>query len=56
MKIIFLISKVFYIKKKIFVELLAFLRKEKKFANIEVLKKQIEKDILLAKKILNKSK
>jgi len=48
--------KSFLYKKKIFVELLAFLRKEKKFANIEVLKKQIEKDILLAKKILNKSK
>ena len=42
--------------KKIFVELLGFLRKEKKFANIKTLKKQIEKDILLAKKILNKSK
>ena len=42
--------------KKIFVELLGFLRKEKKFASIEVLKKQIEKDILLAKKILNKNK
>ena len=49
-------SKTFCTKKKIFVELLAFLRKEKKFANIKVLKKQIEKDILLAKKILNKSK
>ena len=42
--------------KKIFVELLAFIRKEKKFANIKLLKKQIEKDILLAKKILNKKK
>ncbi len=42
--------------KKIFVELLGFLRKEKKFANIKVLKKQIEKDILLAKRILNKNK
>ena len=42
--------------KKIFVELLAFLRKEKKFANIKVLKKQIENDILLTKKILNKNK
>ena len=49
-------SKIFYIEKKIFVELLAVLRKEKKFANIKLLKKQIEKDILLAKKILNKSK
>ena len=48
--------KNFLYKKKIFVELLAFLRKEKKFANIKILKKQIEKDILLAKKILNKSK
>ena len=42
--------------KKIFVELLGFLRKEKKFANIKALKKQIEKDILLAKKFLNKNK
>ena len=42
--------------KKIYVELLAFLRKEKRFANIKVLKKQIEKDILLTKKILNKNK
>ena len=42
--------------KKIFVELLGFLRKEKKFANIKVLKKQIEKDILLAKRILSKNK
>ena len=49
-------SKIFYIKKKISVELLAFLRKEKKFANIKLLKRQIEKDILLAKKILNKNK
>ena len=48
--------KNFLYRKKIFVELLAFLRKEKKFANIKLLKKQIEKDILLAKKILNKSK
>ena len=48
--------KSFLYRKKIFVELLAFLRKEKKFANIKILKKQIEKDILLAKKILNKSK
>ena len=48
--------KNFLYKKKIFVELIAFLRKEKKFANIKLLKKQIEKDILLAKKILNKSK
>ncbi len=48
--------KNFFYKKKIFVELIAFLRKEKKFANIKLLKKQIEKDILLAKKILNKSK
>ena len=48
--------KNFLYKKKIFVELLAFLLKEKKFANIKILKKQIEKDILLAKKILNKSK
>ena len=30
--------------------------KEKKFDNIKVLKKQIEKDIFLAKKILNKNK
>ena len=42
--------------KKIFVELLGFLRKEKKFANIKALKKQIEKDILLAKRILSKNK
>ena len=42
--------------KKIFVELIAFLRKEKKFANIKALKKQIEKDILLAKRILSKNK
>ena len=48
--------KNFFYKKKKFVELIAFLRKEKKFANIKLLKKQIEKDILLAKKILNKSK
>ena len=48
--------KNFLYRKKIFVELLAFLRKEKKFANIKILKKQIKKDILLAKKILNKSK
>ena len=48
--------KNFLYGKKIFVELLVFLRKEKKFANIKVLKKQIEKDILLAKKILNKNK
>ena len=48
--------KSFLYGKKIFVELLVFLRKEKKFANIKVLKKQIEKDILLAKKILNKNK
>ena len=48
--------KNFLYRKKIFVELLAFLRKEKKFANIKVLKKQIEKDILLSKKILNKNK
>ena len=47
--------KNFLYKKKIFVELLAFIRKEKKFANIKVLKKQIEKDVLLAKKFLNKS-
>ena len=33
-----------------------FYGKKKKFANIEVLKKQIEKDIFLAKKILNKNK
>ena len=32
------------------------IRLVKKFANIKLLKKQIEKDILLAKKILNKSK
>ena len=42
--------------KKIFVELIAFLRKEKKFANIEMLKKQIKKDILSAKNILKKKK
>jgi riboflavin kinase/FMN adenylyltransferase len=42
--------------KKIFVELLAFLRKEKKFANMELLKKQIKSDVLLAKKFLNKNK
>ena len=48
--------KNFLYRKKIFVELLAVLRKEKKFANIKLLKKQIEKDILLAKKILNKNK
>ena len=51
----FNIKKIFY-GKEIFVELLAFLRKEKKFANIKMLKKQIEKDIFLAKKILNKNK
>jgi len=48
--------KNFLYKKKIFVELLAFIRKEKKFANIKVLKNQIEKDILFAKKFLNKNK
>jgi len=52
----FLDLKGFLYGKKIFVELLGFLRKEKKFANIKLLKKQIEKDILLAEKILNKKK
>ena len=42
--------------KKIFVEILGFLRKEKKFANINALKKQIKKDILTAKKILKINK
>ena len=42
--------------KKISVEILGFLRKEKKFASIESLKKQIEKDIMKAKIILNKNK
>ena len=47
----FEIKKNFY-GKDIFVELLAFLRKEKKFENIELLKKQINKDILLAKRFI----
>ena len=42
--------------KKIMVELLVFLRKEKKFANIEKLRKQIEKDIFMAKKFLVRKK
>ncbi|MBH71750.1 MAG: riboflavin biosynthesis protein RibF [Pelagibacteraceae bacterium] len=49
-------SKKFLYGKKIFVELLEFLRKEKKFANIIKLKEQIEKDILLAKKIIKGNK
>lgn len=40
--------------KKLCVELLAFLRKEKKFDNIKKLKKQIENDIYLTNKIINK--
>ena len=48
--------KDFLYGRTIFVELLAFLRKEKKFANIKVLKNQIKKDILLAKKILKNYK
>ena len=47
----FKINNNFY-GKEIFVELLAFLRKEKKFYSIDLLKKQIKKDVLLAKKYI----
>ena len=40
--------------KRIRVEFVKFIRGEKKFKNIDQLKKQIDKDILVSKKELNK--
>ena len=40
--------------KKLKVEFISFIRGEKKFKNIDQLKKQIDKDILVSKKELNK--
>ena len=50
---IFNFSKNIY-NKKLKVEFISFIRGEKKFKNIDQLKKQIDKDILVSKKELNK--
>ena len=48
---IFNFSKNIY-NKKLKVEFISFIRDEKKFKNIDQLKKQIDKDILVSKKEL----
>ena len=52
---IFNFSKNVYFK-KLKVEFIQFIRGEKKFKNINLLKKQIDKDILVSKKVLKKTK
>ena len=51
---IFNFSKKIY-NKKLKVDFISFIRGEKKFENIDQLKKQIDKDILVGKKELKKN-